>query len=203
MGSFFDRVDAIRRRRDVLRHPFYVRWSRGELARDELARYAGQYRHAVVALADAAAHASDADHAEQEREHIALWDGFVTWAGGDTRAALTPETAACVSAWADPGRDRLATLAALYAIESSQPAISETKRAGLIAYYGAAPDGEATRYFDLHATLDREHAEHGRHQLAALIKPRDEQRLLAESERVLAANWRLLDGIQRSASGTA
>ena len=52
-------------------------------------------------------------------------------------AAAAPETAECAAAWADPSRDRATTLAVLYAIESAQPAISETKRAGLIEHYGA------------------------------------------------------------------
>ncbi len=38
---------------NVLEHPFYARWSGGELSAAELRVYAGQYRHAVVALADA------------------------------------------------------------------------------------------------------------------------------------------------------
>ena len=52
--EFWDRLDAVAERFDVLRHPFYVRWSEGTLRRDELALYAGQYAHAVKALAAAA-----------------------------------------------------------------------------------------------------------------------------------------------------
>src|SRR6266550_4704290 len=53
-------IDAARERWNVLEHPFYVRWERGELTRDELARYAGEYRHAVVALARSARTAGSA-----------------------------------------------------------------------------------------------------------------------------------------------
>jgi pyrroloquinoline-quinone synthase len=196
MDSFFDRADAVCRRCDVLRHPFYQRWSRGELRRRDLGHYAGQYRHAVVALADASARAGDNQHANEERGHIVLWDQFLASYDGDRYAPATPETAACAAAWAAPDRDRMATLAALYAIESSQPAISETKRTGLVAHYGAAPGSDATRYFDVHAVLDREHAERDRRELAGLMRPDDEERLLAEIERVLTANWRLLDGVE-------
>ena len=52
--QLIDRLDAARRRWNVLEHPFYRRWECGELSRDELTAYAGEYRHAVVALADAA-----------------------------------------------------------------------------------------------------------------------------------------------------
>jgi pyrroloquinoline-quinone synthase len=200
MTDFCTRVDEIRRRWDVLGHPFYERWSRGELASDELAFYAGQYRHAVVALADAASRAGDDQHAAEERSHVALWDGFLHSVGGDADAEATPNTAACAAAWADPDRDRTATLAALYAIEAAQPAISETKRAGLVAHYGATSASETTRYFDVHAVLDHDHAAHNREQLVAVMEPADEQRLLDETERVLSANWRLLDDVQEHAA---
>ena len=52
--KLIERIDAARERWNVLEHPFYTRWSCGELTRDELAHYAGEYRHAVVALADTA-----------------------------------------------------------------------------------------------------------------------------------------------------
>ena len=58
--NLIERIDDARRRWNVLDHPFYLRWERGELTRDELAFYAGEYRHAVVALADAAALGGDA-----------------------------------------------------------------------------------------------------------------------------------------------
>jgi pyrroloquinoline quinone (PQQ) biosynthesis protein C len=105
-----------------------------------------------------------------------------------------------VAAWADERRDRVATLAALYAIEAAQPAISETKRAGLVEHYGAAPESEATGYFDVHAVLDHVHANQDREQLIAVMRDADEDRLLAEIERVLQANWQLLDGVQEQAA---
>ncbi len=196
-SSLIAQLDAVRERWNVLEHPFYARWSAGELSADELARYSGQYRHAVVALADAAQRAGS-DHAEEERAHVALWDGFVDAMGGERDAAPLPETAECAAAWAGEGRDELASLAAVYAIEAAQPANSRTKLDGLLDHYGCTPDTDATRYFDVHATRDLEHAAEGRAELEARATPADAERLVAAAEEALRANWTLLDGVHRS-----
>ena len=49
--TLFERLADVQERWNVLRHPFYTRWERGGLSTNELAYYAGEYRHAVVALA--------------------------------------------------------------------------------------------------------------------------------------------------------
>ncbi|HEY1451630.1 MAG TPA: hypothetical protein VGF47_11820, partial [Solirubrobacteraceae bacterium] len=92
------RLDEARSAINVLEHPFYQRWSAGELSADELALYAGEYRAAVVALADASALAASkagsehaaglARHADEESSHVALWDQFAEAAG-----ARSPESA--------------------------------------------------------------------------------------------------------------
>src|SRR3954451_2905705 len=108
--SLFAQIDAVREAWNALHHPFYARWSRGELTRDELARYAGQYRHAVVALAEGAQRAGS-EHADEERAHVALWDGFLEAVGGSPDAEPLPETAACASTWAGEEHDELASVA--------------------------------------------------------------------------------------------
>ncbi|HEX5622598.1 MAG TPA: iron-containing redox enzyme family protein [Solirubrobacteraceae bacterium] len=203
--DLWSRLDDVHARWNVLEHPFYERWSDGGLTRDDLARYAGQYRHAVVALAqaaDRAARVADADevelavHAGEEAAHVALWDAFAVAAGTDGPQPAEPETVACAAAWAGDGRDLLGHLVALYAIENAQPAISRVKADGLREHYGFAA-GPGTAYFDLHAELDREHAAEGRELIAARIEEADEDALVAEAERVLKANWGLLDGVER------
>lgn len=205
--EFWSRLDDVRARWNVLEHPFYQRWSAGELTRDELAVYAGEYRHAVVALAGAAAGAAaSADpelapalraHAAEEASHVELWDRFAREFGADLDRAPAPETAACADAWAGDGdRDLLSSLVALYAIESTQPAISETKLQGLRTHYGVE-DGPAAAYFELHAELDKEHAAAARSLIEPRLSAADADALVAEAERVLEANWRLLDGVDR------
>jgi pyrroloquinoline-quinone synthase len=202
--DLWSRLADVHSRWNVLDHPFYVRWSRGELTAGELALYAGQYRHAVVALAqaaDGAAHAADGSadltaHAGEEAAHVALWDEFARATGSDGVQPACPETAECADAWAGDGRDLLGHLVALYAIESAQPAISRVKSDGLREHYGFEP-GPATAYFDLHAERDVEHAAEGRALIAERLDGADQDALVAEAERVLRANWTLLDGVER------
>jgi pyrroloquinoline-quinone synthase len=194
--DFFDRLEAARRRWNVLEHPFYVRWSNGELTPAELAFYAGEYRHAVVALADAVAATGSDAHASEEAAHVELWDDFARAAGAFAQVEPRPETRACVDSWT-AGRDALEALVATYAIESGQPAISRTKLDGLLGHYGF-DEGPATEYFSLHATLDERHAAHSRELIEERLEGADLDRLLEVAESALRGNWHLLDGVERA-----
>ncbi len=215
------RIDQARRERDVLEHPFYQRWSAGELSTKELAFYAGEYRHAVVALAqasDSVAAKADPDrraalerHAAEEHSHIALWDAFadatltaegIAEATAEVATERSPlsETQDCTRAWT-AGDEALEHLAVLYAIEASQPAIAQTKLEGLVERYGYTVEGPAVEYFELHAKLDVEHARQARELIAELMSE-DEPQACAQADRMverataaLRGNWELLDGV--------
>lgn len=185
------RLDEARERWNLLNHPFYRRWNCGELKREDLAYYAGQYRHAVVALAETAGKA-DSEHAREEAEHVSLWDEFAD-AMGSSPSEPSVETAQCVSAWLAP-EDPIGALAVLYAIEAGQPDVSQTKLDGLGEHYGVAADEPGAAYFVLHAELDHEHAAASRALLEA--HSGDDDRLVALAEDALRGNWILLDGVE-------
>jgi len=199
--SIWERIESARERWNVLEHPFYQRWSAGELTGEELARYSGQYRHAVEAVATISADVAELaperaqlrSHAVEEAAHVELWDGFVAAAGGDVAAEPTAETAECVESWTE-NDGLVAGLARLYAIESGQPAISRTKREGLVERYGFS-DGAGTAYFRVHETRDVEHAAETRELIEEVAGSADSDAIVAEAEAAFRANWRLLDGV--------
>jgi pyrroloquinoline-quinone synthase len=205
------KIDEARRECNVLEHPFYQRWSAGELSAEELGFYAGEYRHAVVALAEASNSAAVkvgeehrtglARHAAEERSHIELWDEFAGAASEDApRRTPLSETEECAQAWT-AGVDALEHLAVLYAIEASQPEIAKTKLEGLVERYGYSPEGLAVEYFELHATLDVEHARQASELIEQLMSAdADEakaqaERMVSRAKAALRANWALLDGV--------
>jgi pyrroloquinoline-quinone synthase len=207
-NDVWQRIEQARERWNVLEHPFYQRWSAGELTREELASYSGQYRHAAVAIAELSSAVAESAagperpalrrHAAEEEAHVALWDGFVDAVGGDSSAAPTPETSECVAAWTAEG-EQLARMVRLYAIESGQPRISRTKRDGLAAHYGIG-DGPGNEYFRLHEKADVQHAAEGRSLIEAhLGADADPDALVAAAEEAFRANWRLLDGVPAAA----
>lgn len=209
------RLDQARAECSVLEHPFYQRWSAGDLNAAELACYAGEYRHAVVALAEASqAAAAKAGpehtnglgaHADEETAHVELWDDFARAAGAgapaDGQGDARRETQACAQAWT-VGEDLLEHLAVLYAIEAGQPEISTTKLDGLTKHYGYSEEGPALEYFRVHELRDVEHARAAGELIEELLAEHDDdsealaEEMVSRASAALRGNWLLLDGVE-------
>jgi pyrroloquinoline-quinone synthase len=164
------KLTAVVARRRLLEHPFYRRWERGELEPAELAAYAAQYRHLEAALPEVLRGVAAGMEPGAGRDavlrtladetgppsHIELFDGFAA-AVDAPDAPPAPATAALL----EVQRRRVAEgpvtgLAALLAYELQVPEVAASKAEGLRAHHGL--DAAATRFWDLHAGLDVEHA---------------------------------------------
>lgn len=221
-AEFWSNLESRTARYNLLEHPFYQAWSRGELTREDLRAYAAEYWHHVSAFPTylSALHSRLPDSelrrevlrnlVEEEgvesglsRPHSDLWMDFAESMGA-TRAdvethTVQPEMAALLETFRSAMHEPTpaAALAALYAYESKVPAISVTKAAGLKEHY--AVDAAGARYFTLHQTADVAHAAVWRglieQQLAA--DPAAAEAALDAGEHAAKALWAALDGVER------
>jgi pyrroloquinoline-quinone synthase len=221
-AGFWSRFEERVRPFNLLQHPFYQAWSKGELTRGDLREYAAEYWHHVSAFPTylSALHSRLPDGemrrevlrnlAQEEgvdaataRPHSDLWMDFAAGMGA-TRdevvgRAVQPEMTALIATFRELMQEGMASsaMAALYAYESKVPAIAVTKAEGLAKHYGT--EGAAARYFTLHQTADVAHASVWRElidtELAA--SPEAEEAALAAGERAAKALWLALDGVER------
>ena len=197
--------------RRLLSHPFYQRWEAGLLQPGELAAYAAQYRHFETALPGLLRDMLDglepntpaaqliaqnlADEEGNPQAHVTLFAAFAEGVGARPAAPteamrnLLDTYGRLVSAGSASG------LAALIAYEVQAPEIAASKAAGLRAHY--ALDSRATEFWDVHAHMDRDHAEWAVDALAQL--PRGEAAIPAARE-AADAWWAFLDEREAAAA---
>jgi pyrroloquinoline-quinone synthase len=217
MNQYLDQIDNDITQKNLLKHPFYLAWARGELSKEALADYAKQYYHHVAAFPTylSAVHANCDDQAARKQllnnlideeagspNHPELWKKFawglsvedVDLAGTEKQ----PETKNLIDAFRSVcGKGSPAEgLAALYAYESQIPAICESKIDGLKKYYGFEKP-EHYEYFTVHIEADREHSAVEREMLSRYIDNRNFESVKASVNRVLDALWEMLSGVCR------
>lgn len=215
--NHLDEIDNDITQKHLLKHPFYLAWTRGELSKDALVDYARQYYHHVAAFPTylSAVHANCDDQIARKQllnnlideeagspNHPDLWKKFAHGLGvKDVDLARTekqPETKTLIDTFRSVcGEGSTATgLAALYAYESQIPAICESKIDGLKKHYGfTKPDDY--QYFTVHIEADREHSAAERDLLSRYIDKSNFESVKASVNRVLDALWEMLSGVCR------
>jgi pyrroloquinoline-quinone synthase len=217
MNKQLDLIDNDVAEKHLLRHPFYLAWTRGELSRETLKDYARQYYHHVAAFPTylSAVHSNCDDQTTRKQllsnlideeagapNHPELWTRFAEGLGLEGRnlakTQKEPETTQLIHVFRSVCRDRSTAegVAALYAYESQIPAICESKIEGLKKHYGFS-DPEHYRYFTVHLEADREHSAAERDLLNACIDDRNIDDVRASVRRVLDALWEMLSGVCR------
>jgi pyrroloquinoline-quinone synthase len=217
MNEHLDSIDNEIAEKHLLKHPFYLAWTRGELSKEALADYARQYYHHVAAFPTylSAVHAKCDDQSIRKQllanlideeagspNHPELWLKFTEGLGvSEVDARKTekqPETRNLIETFRSVCRDGSSAegLAGLYAYESQIPAICESKIDGLKKHYGFG-DPEHYRYFTVHIEADREHSAAEREMLSACIDDRNFASVKTAARRVLDALWEVLSGVCR------
>jgi pyrroloquinoline-quinone synthase len=212
--EFRSQLDSQIAKHDLLAHPFYVAWAKGELTQEDLRAYAIQYFHHVAAFPDylemfesrpelnAEVAQAVAENRAGEDGHAELWLDFAEGMGADRAmvASREPlqeiqeliETFQAVAREGSPAE----ALAAFYAYESQVPRIATEKARGLKEMYGA--DEKTCGYFTLHQTADVHHAQVWNEQLQKQTGSTESRaQALAAGERIAQALWRALDGVER------
>ena len=217
MNHYLDPIDNQIEAKHLLKHPFYLAWTRGELSKEALVDYARQYYHHVAAFPTylSAVHARCDDQPTRKQlldnlideeagspNHPELWVKFAAGLGvsgvNKPSAEKWPETKNLIDTFRSvcANGSTAESLAALYAYESQIPVICESKIDGLKRHYGFN-NPEHYRYFTVHIDADREHSAVERKMLAGYIDNRNLETVKASVNRVLDALWEMLSGVCR------
>ena len=217
MNKHLDKIDNDIAEKHLLKHPFYLAWTRGELSKEALADYARQYYHHVAAFPTylSAVHANCDDQPTRKQllnnlideeagspNHPELWlqfaDGLDVSQEDVQHAEEWPETKKLIETFRSICADGSTAegLAALYAYESQIPAICESKIDGLKKHYGFS-NSQHYQYFTVHLEADREHSAVEQKMLAAYVNKHNFESVKASVDRVLEALWEMLSGVCR------
>src|SRR5881227_3011920 len=217
MNQYLDSIDKDIAQKHLLKHPFYLAWTRGELSKGALTDYAQQYYHHVAAFPTylSSVHANCDDQYTRKQllnnlideeagspNHPELWLRFAQGLGlseADVQCSEKwTETKNLVDTFRAVCRDRSTVegLAALYAYESQIPAICESKIDGLKKQYGFA-DPKHYEYFSVHIEADSEHSAAEQRLLCRYVGNENFESVRASVNRVLDALWEMLSGVCR------
>ena len=189
----------------LLQHPFYRRWSNGEVGFGELRSYAAQYRHfeaamprwlertrdrlsdeRVRSLVDRNLH----DEAGGETTHLELFDRFASALGVTDRVAPSPAMRRLLDTYHQlVEQEPVTALAAMLAYEEQSPEVSISKASGLQRDFGLQDD--ALAFWHTHGRVDGHHAAWLLEGLAALQASAGE--VEAAARRAALAWWSFLD----------
>ncbi len=208
-------IDRLLKERDLLTHPFYTAWSRGEVPMDTLRGYAQQYYHfeanfpRYVAGTYARLESPGTrrlllenlvDEEGRPPTHPELWADFARALGAParptrfaapsllTRRLLSTDERFTIRGTAPGG------LGALYAYEAQFPRVAAEKSRGLREHYGLTAPA-AHEFFRVHTLADVAHSAAERKALRATAdaSPSAGRAAVEGARASLAAWWGFLD----------
>jgi pyrroloquinoline-quinone synthase len=216
--EFLDRLERSIALYDLIRHPFYQEWSRGELRSEDLQEYAKDYYHHVESFPRCLlqfarrlgtselrqvvlTNLSNAVGSTVRRSHAAFWLDFAEGVGaGRTLRDDQPSShiRTLVAFFQRIAKEGTAeeVLAAFYAYESQVPRVSRENWRALQEKYGA--NDRTCGYFILRATADVHHSWAWRTQLEKRLRanPEGSETALKSAQSTVRILWDTLDGIE-------
>lgn len=221
------KVNAIISYRHLLKHPFYVAWTAGQLTKEQLRHYAEQYFYNVLAEPTylSAVHFNTPhihsetnsgdisvrqevlknliDEEHGDKNHPALWKKFAFALGANDKilanAASLPTTKNLVDTFRDICLNRpfYAGLAALHAFESQVPDVAAVKIDGLAKFYGMTNPEDYEFFGTPKADVYHSQAEWNLIERFA-DTPEKQAEVLAATKEACDALWKFLDGIHET-----
>ena len=175
----------------LLETQFYQAWSDGTLPQEALRTYAVEYGALISLMPSGWETLADYEIAQEEREHLELWNDFAQGLGAKVGRAQIAQVRKLVETaqrlFSVPSTAR----GALYAFESQQPATAQSKLEGLKSFYNLPQTVEP--YFEVHS-----HNQHESEKLLdriELLSSDEQEEALDACKTMSVALWDALDGI--------
>ena len=176
---------------NLLKHSFYQAWSDGTLPQEGLRTYAREYGAFIALIPDGWQTLADEEIAQEERDHLELWEAFAQGLETSVGEAQIPQVknllATAQALFANP----VTALGALYAFEAQQPDTAKSKLEGLKAFYNLSQTVEP--YFEIHS--DNAHEVEKLLEQMNALSPEDLKCALDACEQMSIALWDALTGI--------
>ncbi len=176
---------------NLLNHPFYQAWNVGELSLEALRCYAREYGAFIATIPAGWKNLEEDDIAEEETEHIEMWEDFANGLDTGISEPQIPQVKALLQVADELFSQPTTALGALYAFEAQQPATAQSKLTGLKQFYLLPETVEP--YFETHS-----HNEHETEKLLVRIEalPAASHTTIVQAcEQMSSALWNALSGI--------
>jgi len=211
------RIKVVLEERSMLKHPFYVEWTKGTLPIPKLQEYARQYYSFEASFPRflSSIHARTEqpeirqllldnlwDEEHGDRNHPVLWLEFAAALGVDAaevkEAKLRPETELLIQHFNRACKEAplAEALATLFAYEGQVPAIAWQKIKGLTEFYNFEP--KQFEFFSVHLVADIAHA--GAEMDSIAMSCEDEDGVVRAVERSCDLLLSFLDGCYAEAA---
>jgi len=180
---------------NLLNHPFYKAWSDGVLPLDSLRLYAKEYGAFIGLLPDGWRALDISEYAEEEVEHIELWEKFASSMNAKISEPEITEVSSLIETSKRMFQNPASAAGAMYAFEKQQPATAKSKLDGLRKFYDL-PAELVEPYFIEHT--NNEHESDLLIEICGSFSDDEKSDCLDACDKMGEALWNALNGIYKN-----